>query len=143
MDRRAFLVGSAALGSSAFAGCLGVGETDHLAEFRENLDDRGLDLNGVEMHGDDVVVAEFQSETPTDDIAAAGLAFVDQIEAGWSVSMLEGIAREERDIGWYAKAEWAHEFLAGELSPEEFGALLNDTIQPVIVIEDGDELETN
>lgn len=140
MNRRRFLLAAGAAGATTLAGCAG-GDPDHLAEFRANLEERGLDLNGVEMHSDDVVVTEFQTTDVINDIAAAGLAYVDQVDAGWRVSRVDGLAREDVDLGWHAELGWAEAFIDGELSAQEYGTRLSETVQQVIVIEEGGDIE--
>ena len=139
MQRRAFLASVTTAGLAGIAGCMG--DTDHLEEYKANLDERGVDVIGAEPQSDEVVTAEISTSNSMQDIAAAALAYVDQVDAGWEVTMIEGIAREEMTLGWHVRAEWAHDLLADEIGPDEFGDLLNDTIEPVLVV-GGEEEES-
>lgn len=83
------------------------------------------------------VTVEYESESTDDDLANVAMAFVERIGAGWDVDRLDGIARQEPDLAWYAEADWAREYLEGEITAGEYGDRINETLSPTVVIEDG------
>lgn len=139
MNRRTFLTGTVGL-TSGVSGCLGkaaLETTDHETEFISEIEDRDVEVRGMEVD-DDIVTVEYESENTNDDLADVAMAFVEQINAGWDVDRLDGIARQEPDLAWYAEAVWAREYLEGEITAGEYGDRINETLAPTVVIE-GDE----
>ena len=81
------------------------------------------------------VTVEYESKNTDDDLANVAMAFVERIDAGWDVDRLDGIARQEPDLAWYAEADWAREYLEGEITAGEYGDRINETVAPTVVIE--------
>jgi hypothetical protein len=141
MNRRAFVSGVATATAVGVAGCLGDAEEsrtddEHLARLRAEIDDRGVDHESIDVADDVVTVEHGHDGAPNDAVANVAMAFVERIEDGWGVTRLEGLLHGDgADWTWHAKAEWAREYAEGEISPEEYGSRLSETMSRVLEIE--------
>jgi hypothetical protein len=139
MRRRAFVSGTAAT-TLALAGCLGdadlpgtdsTPQTDdeHVSALRTEIADRGVDLESVELEADVVAVEHGYDDDPNDAIANVSMAFVERIGDEWDVDRLEGHLRDQgNDWAWHAEAEWAREYVDGDIGPEEYGNRISETM---------------
>lgn len=142
MRRRTFLTGAATVATVGTAGCLG-GESEpqtdeeHVAALRGEIEDRGVELLGIE-HADGIVEVEHgYDEDPNDALANVAMAFVDRIADDWDVERLDGYLRDDdNDWAWHAESEWAESYADGDIGPEEYGARLSETLSRVLEVED-------
>ena len=141
MDRRTFVTGAVTAATLSITGCLGTEDAlgiddDHLSALRTEIDDRGVDYESVELNDTIVEVEHGYDEDPNDAIANVAMAFVERITEGWDVERLEGFLRDDgSDWAWHAEAEWAREYANGEISPDEYGARLSETLTRVLEVQ--------
>ena len=146
MNRRRFLGGTATAAALGAAGCVGeaaLGSTDHRNELRSEVEARGVEVRGLEVIENDLVRLGYTAESDDDDLANVAMAFVERIADGWNVSRLQGLAHNEgaSDMTWYVEAEWARQYLDGEIEAAEYGQLISETLEQTLIIEDEEELE--
>lgn len=146
MNRRRFLSGTATAAAIGAAGCVGeaaLGRTDHRNELRSEVEDRGVEVRGLEVIEGELVRLGYTSESANDDLAEVAMAFVERVDAGWTVSRLQGLAHsdEDSDMTWFVEVEWARQYLDGEIDASEYGQLISETLEQTLIIEDEDELE--
>lgn len=71
------------------------------------------------------------------------MAFVERIGDGWAVDRLEGLARSDPGMVWHAEAEWAREYLDGEIEASEYGQRISETMEMTVILDDEDAGELN
>jgi hypothetical protein len=151
MNRRNFLTSGVTAASVLAAGCLASGQEGrtvsdnpsfpadaherHMDELTDEIERRGVSVLGVERREEHVVV-DYEAESFDNDLAAVAMAFVERIDGGWGIDRLEAIARDDATRSWHAKAEWASDYLAGNIDADEYGNHISDTLQQSIVLED-------
>ena len=151
MHRRAFLAGAATATAAVTAGCLGAGEEappeydadDHESHgdaFREELTSRDVEVNDLLFDPEELeVTVEYEHPDPQQGLAEVAMAFVERIQGGWGVDRLEAVGRGEAAMAWHAEAEWAEQYLDGEIDAEEYGGKINDTVEHMLLGGDGDD----
>jgi hypothetical protein len=132
MRRRQFLAGSTATVAVALGGCLG-GDTDHEAAFREAVAADGITVDAMNV-SDGVVEFAYESDAVGEDLGAVAVAFADRVAAGWSVEKLDTIVHADRTLTWYAEADWAAAFAAGEIDAAEYGRRIDETMAAAAVV---------
>jgi hypothetical protein len=144
MNRRAFVSGVATAATVGVAGCLGgEGEPrtddEHLARLRAEIDDRGVDHESVGLDDDIVTVEHGHDGAPNDAVANVAMAFVERVADEWAVTRLDGLLHGDgTDWTWHAEAEWAREYVEGEIGPEEYGSRLSETMSMVLEVEESE-----
>lgn len=134
MRRRQFIVGGCGVASSTLVGCLGSADTNHQAEFREEVTSRGIEID--ELAVDTAVeISHVQQGAVNDEIAEIAVAYAGQIGSGWSVEKLDGIIYSDQDLVWHVETAWAAAYINGEISPAEYGDRINDTVKPTLVVD--------
>ena len=145
MKRRSFLAGTATAAAVGTAGCVGeaaLGRTDHRSELRTEVEGRGIEVRGLEVENR-LVRLGYTSETANDDLAEVAMAFVERVADGWNVARLRGLAHSEEgsDMTWFVEAEWAREYINGEIEASEYGQRISETLERTLIIEDQSGLE--
>ena len=145
MDRRKFLTGAGTAAVTITAGCLGVSEENppeyqaddhesHGDAFREELASRDVEVNDLLFDPEDLeATVEYEHPDPQQGLAEVAMAFVERVQGGWGVERLEAVGRGEAQIVWHAEAEWAEQYLDGEIDAEEYGERINDTVEHMLL----------
>lgn len=133
MRRRQFLAGSAATTAAALGGCLG-GETDHETAFRNDVEERGVTIEAMDIQ-EGVVELSYESSNVGEDLGAVAVAFADRVDAGWNVDKLDSIVYADQTLTWFAEADWARAFATGEMDATEYGQRIDETLAPATVID--------
>lgn len=134
MQRRQFLVGTGTAAATGLAGCLGAAEKSHESSFREDVESRGVTIDTVVVEDGVVEFAHENTGSIPQEVANVAVAYADQIGTGWDVDRLEGTVYAKQDYVWHVKTEWAAKFANDEITPDEYGTKINETLKPAVVV---------
>lgn len=145
MRRRRYLLACASLGLP-LAGCTGddgeATETEAAAAqnayeeaFRDALEGEGIEILDL-SYDDGVVRLEYVPAEPTEasveeSIEVGARAYFDRVYGGWNADRLDASAYLEGSLvaTWHMETGWIDAYLAGEISREELGQRVEDSVE--------------
>lgn len=146
MRRRRYLLACSSLGT-ALAGCTGgssgdateteaaAAQTTYEDAFREALGREGIEIRDLTYDDGAVVVAYVPAE-PTEEgveesIQVAARAYFDRVYGGWNADRLDASAYVDDSLvaTWHMETAWIDAYLAGEITREELGQRVEDSVE--------------
>lgn len=137
MRRRQYV----ALAVAALAGCTTTDDDDddrsHVYEhaMQSALEDDGATVHELSVE-ENVAEIEYTPAEPTEESIQASIetgarAVYDRVYGGWDVDRLDArvVVDGELVVTWHVEREWVEQHRAGEISRDEFGRLVEDSVE--------------
>jgi len=143
MHRRRYLVGAVSAAGLPLVGCTGDGDAGTETEddsdvyreaFRNALEDDGHAVGELSVDGR--VRLSYSPAEPSEDgvrqsVNDAARAFFDRVYGGWDVDGLDARVLVDGELvaTWRMERTWIESYLDGELSREELGRKVEDSVE--------------